>query len=198
MKKFGVVLAVCVFTWVIFYGSSDTRRPLADKPARPLEDKSVARTSHHNPVPWQETYAWGQLQDLFNTCRVYWNMPESDGDCTLEGIEEPPFLFREDPVDRSPDEGWVELILISGERYSFEATARHEKSKIVWSIDADGETTCSLGSANACWNASHSSQKEIMDEIHQVFGDDVPDDVSSVEFKGTMEEPYVVFERGQK
>ena len=104
MKKFGVVLAVCVFTWVIFYGSSDTRRPLADKPVRPLEDKSVARTSHHNPVPWQETYAWGQLQDLFNTCRVYWNMPESDGDCTLEG-EESPFLFREDPVDRSPDEG---------------------------------------------------------------------------------------------
>jgi len=77
-------------------------------------------------------------------------------------------------------------------------TARDEKSNIVWSIDADGETTCSLGSANACWNASHSSQKETMDEIHQVFGDDVPDDVSSVEFKGTMEEPYVVFERGQK
>ena len=197
MKKFGVVLAVCVFTWVIFYGSSDTRRPLADKPVRPLEDKSVARTSHHNPVPWQETYAWGQLQDLFNTCRVYWNMPESDGDCTLEG-EESPFLFREDPVDRSPDEGWVELILISGERYSFEATARHEKSKIVWSIDADGKTTCSPGSANACWNASHSSQKETMQEVHHVFGDDVPDDARSIEFKGTMEEPYVEFERGRK
>ena len=157
-----------------------------------------SKSSGSDPVPWQETYAWGQLQDLHSFCKSYWSMEDSDEICSIEAISNPPLNYRKIPVDRAPEDGRVEVVIVSGEEDTFSATARHENSSITWTINADKETTCSLGSEDACLNAKHHSKREVMEEIHHVFGDDVPDDVDSVEFKGTLEEPYVEFERGGK
>ena len=67
-------------------------------------------------------------------------------------------------------------------------------------MEGTGET-CTLEAISKPplkYNASHHSKKEIMEEVHRVFGDDVPDDVDSVEFKRTVEEPYVEFKREGK
>lgn len=161
-------------------------------PKRPEMDSPYTRsTSSTTSVIWQETYAWGQLQELFNNCKRYWERENSA--CNLEDIKEKPYYYQDVPSDRNPEEGQVEVNLIAGDIEEFKATARHEKSQITWTIDANGETTCSLGNADACWNASHFSKKEVIGEVKSVFGDDVPENARSVEFKGTLEEPYVEF-----
>ena len=185
MKLVATVLAALAIIIGGYFGNfKSPKPPEADLPF-------TGSASSTASVVWQETYAWGQLQNLLNNCKLYWE--REDTSCNLEDIKERPYYYQDVPSDRDPEEGRVEVNFISGDPESFEATARHEKSQIIWTIDADGETTCSLGSANACWNASHFSKKEVIDEVKSVFGDDVPDNARSVEFKGTPEEPYAEF-----
>lgn len=187
MKLVATVLAALAIILGGYLGNFNAPKPQLGAVPTPAN----TTTPQHQSVVWQETYAWGQLQELFNNCKLYWE--REDNPCNLEDIKERPYYYKDVPSDRDPEEGRVEVNLVSGYRDSFEATARHEKSPIVWSIDANGETTCSLGSTNACWNASHLTKKEVIDEVKSVFGEDVPDNVGSVEFKGTFEEPYVEF-----
>ncbi len=186
MKIIANVLAALAIIIGVYYGNFSAPKPPPEAISNPTRSTSLPNTN-----VWQETYAWGQLQELFNNCKMYWEIEGTP--CTLEDIEEKPYYYQEIPSDRDPEEGWVEVNLISGDPESFEATGRHVRSQIIWTIDANGETTCSLGSTDACWKASHFSRKEVMDEVKSVFGDDVPNNARSVEFKGTLEEPYVEF-----
>ena len=186
MKKTSNFLAAFAIIVGVYYGNFSASKPLPEA-VSPFPGPS----SSTEPLVWQETYAWGQLQELFNNCKLYWD--REDAPCNLDDIKEKPYYYQDVPSDRDPEEGRVEINLVSGDSEYFEATARHEKSHIIWTIDENGETTCSLGNADACWNASHFSRKEVMDEVHSVFGDDVPDDARSIEFKGTAEDPYVEF-----
>lgn len=191
MKKIANVLAALAIVVGVYYGNFSVQKPPGDLKPSAVSRSSSSITVQTSSEPWQENYAWGQLQDIYRSCKAYWE--QNGTPCTLEDIDELPYLYQEIPVDRTPEEGFVEVELVSGDLEDFEATARHENSDIVWTIDADGITTCSLGSADACWNASHLSRKEVMDEVKSVFGDDVPDNARSMEIKGTFEEPYVEF-----
>lgn len=151
-------------------------------------------TTAPDTEPWQETYAQGQLQDLYHHCQSYWATKKAGSDCAIYKASHPTFSLP--PNDRAWEDEAVEVAIISGEEGTFSATARHEDSPIVWTINAAGQTTCSLGSKEACWNVSHRSQKVIIKEVRHVFGDDVPMDATSMEIKGTQNDLYVEFQSG--
>ncbi len=179
LKVMATLVAVGIIAWTVY------------------QKTAGSKGSSPDTEPWQETYAWGQLQDLYHSCQSYWTLKKAGSDCAIEKVSQSPFSFRLQPNDRASEDGAVEVKIISGGEDTFSATARHENSPVVWTIDADGQTTCSLGSDTACWNVSHRSQKEVMKEVRHVFGDDVPEDTTSIEIKGTQDDSYVEFKSGK-
>ncbi len=120
--------------------------------------------------PWQENMARGQLWELRNNCRLFWQREGADAECRIDAITQPPYSFSLHPPEWSPDMGSANVTLISGDAGSFAATARHSDSEIVWTVDAEGEVRCANFAERVCEDRTHFTREQILDEVKQWGG----------------------------
>ncbi len=134
------------------------------------KDSPVSGTQPRWSEPWQENMARGQLWELRNNCRLFWQREGGGAECRIDAITQPPYGFTLQPPEWSADMGSAHVTLISGYAETFAATAKHADSDIVWELDLEGEVRCMNFAQELCERRTHFNREPLVREAREWGG----------------------------